>query len=68
MEKTISVSGMSCNHCKSAIEQALQNLDSVSNIYVDINKQIVNLTYDENNINLIEIINTIEELGYEVIA
>lgn len=36
MEKTISISGMNCNHCKAAVEGALSELAGVSSVSVDL--------------------------------
>lgn len=35
MEQTIKVEGMTCNHCKSSVEGALNQLDGVNNAAVN---------------------------------
>lgn len=36
MTKVMTIEGMSCNHCKMAVEKALKKLDGVSDAVVDL--------------------------------
>lgn len=44
MKKIISVSGMHCAHCASAVEEALTAIDGISKAKVDLAKNIVTAT------------------------
>jgi len=62
----ISVGGMTCNHCKMAVEKALKTLDGVTDASVDLASKKVSIDYDpavedENGLK-----KTISEAGYEV--
>ena len=36
MEKTMTIEGMSCNHCKMAVERALKKVEGVTDAVVDL--------------------------------
>jgi len=60
----IKVEGMSCNHCKMAVEKALQNITSVSKAEVDLEKGEVHVEY-EPDINVEELKKAVRNAGYE---
>ncbi|MCK4406416.1 MAG: SO_0444 family Cu/Zn efflux transporter [Bacteroidales bacterium] len=60
---TITVKGMTCNHCKAIVEKNLSNLKGISKAEVDLAKSQVSLT--GNNINMEKVKSVIESLGYE---
>ncbi|WP_350344834.1 copper ion binding protein [Proteinivorax tanatarense] len=62
-----SVSGMSCEHCKNAVEKALNKLEGVQTVQVDLQLGEVAISYDENIVTREKLINTITETGYSVI-
>jgi copper ion binding protein len=64
--KTLSVPGISCDHCKMSIEKAVSELPGVDKVEVDISARTVDLDFDEATVGLDQIINVIEEVGYEV--
>jgi len=61
-----SVDGMSCQHCKKAIEMALQTLDGVKEAVVDLEKKSVHIEFDAQATNEQQIKDTIQEAGYVV--
>ena len=63
---TLSVPGISCEHCKATIEQTLGELPGVDTVQVDISARTVDLSFDEATVGLDQIIETMEEVGYEV--
>lgn len=67
MEKTLNVQGMSCGHCKSAVEGALNELDGVSAAEVNLDAGNVDVTYDESKVNIDAMKEAIEEQGYELV-
>ena len=64
--RTLSVPGISCDHCKMSIEQAVGELAGVDKVEVDISARTVDLSFDEAAVGLDQIIDAIEEVGYEV--
>lgn len=64
--ETINVEGMSCNHCKQAVESALTNLDGVSTATVNLSEGHVDVDYDDNKVTFSHMKDAIEDQGYDV--
>lgn len=62
----LSVSGMSCNHCVRAIENALKNVDGISETRVSLSENTVELKFDSTFVSKEKIASVIEEEGYKV--
>jgi copper chaperone len=60
------VQGMTCNHCKMAVTNALQELEGVNRVEVHLEKGTVDVDYDEMKISLDKLKEAIEEQGYDV--
>jgi len=67
-DKTLSVTGMSCGHCKAAVEAELGKLEGVERSNADLRKGIVEVSYDEGRVTSEDVAGAIEEAGYEVNA
>ncbi|PKM93700.1 MAG: heavy metal transport/detoxification protein [Firmicutes bacterium HGW-Firmicutes-1] len=67
MKKQINIKGMSCTHCIKHVENALEQLEGVSNVSVDLenNSAIVELHNDIPDNQLEE---AIEEAGYNAVS
>ncbi|MBM7541472.1 copper ion binding protein [Amphibacillus cookii] len=65
-ELTLTVEGMSCQHCKKNIEDALQEI-GVKQAEVTLETSKVNVTYDEGEISQQQLEETIEGQGYQVV-
>ncbi|WP_163099241.1 copper chaperone CopZ [Peribacillus alkalitolerans] len=63
---TLQVKGMSCGHCVKTIEGNVGKLDGVNSVKVDLTKAEVYVEFNPNQINVIQIKETIEDQGYEV--
>jgi len=61
--RTYSVPGISCGHCKNAIEGELAPLDGVENALVDIDAKTVTVTGE---ITEADVRAAVDEAGYEV--
>jgi copper chaperone CopZ len=61
--RTYSVPGISCGHCKNAIEGELSPLDSVESALVDIDAKTVTVTGE---ITEADVRAAVDEAGYEV--
>ncbi|GAB3057651.1 copper chaperone CopZ [Salinicoccus sesuvii] len=65
-QKTIAVEGMTCAHCKSAVEGALSGLRGVHSVDVDLDLNEVNVEYDESEVDETVMKKAIENQGYDV--
>lgn len=63
---TLSVEGMSCQHCVMAITNGVTQLDGVEEVKVNLEEASVFVSYNKNKIVLETIKETIEDLGYTV--
>lgn len=63
--KTVNIEGMHCNHCKMTIEKALNSLEGVVDVVVDLDKKqaVVKLSQDVEDSKIKAVI---EEEGFEV--
>ena len=66
--ETISVPEIHCDHCKTSIEGALASIGGVEGAAVDIPARTVTVSYDEASVGRGELIEAIEQQGYEVPA
>ena len=58
---------MSCSHCERAIKNALGELNGVSSTEVDLNGKTVTVEYDMDFITEDNLIEAIEDAGYDVV-
>lgn len=65
MEKIIYIEGMSCGHCKAAVEKALNAVDGVAKVEVSLDEKLAKVTLNKDlDPDLLKV--TVEEAGYEV--
>ncbi len=64
-EIKLTVEGMSCSHCRKAVEEALKGIAGVEKVQVDLEKKEVVVTGTAAREKLAE---AIEEAGYEVVG
>jgi copper chaperone CopZ len=62
------VPGISCDHCRRAIESALAGVDGVTEAVVDVAAKTVTVAIDEGRVGLDEVEAAVAEAGYEVAA
>ncbi|ARK30713.1 copper chaperone CopZ [Halalkalibacter krulwichiae] len=68
MEKaTIEVKGMSCNHCVSAVEGSVSKLDGIQSVKVNLEKGLVDVSFNNKEVSLSDIKEEIEDQGYDVV-
>ncbi|MDW0115165.1 MULTISPECIES: copper chaperone CopZ [Sporosarcina] len=60
------VKGMSCGHCVKAVEESVGKLDGVNAVQVDLKAGTVEVTFEQGQISVKEITETIEDQGYDV--
>lgn len=66
METTLKVEGMTCGHCKSAVEGALKEVDGVDVVKVDLETGNVKVSHAD-TANKVEMREVVEEQGYDVV-
>lgn len=66
-KEVIKVDGMTCNHCKSAVEGALKSVNGVSLAEVNLDENNVSVEFDEAAVSLDKLKEEIEEQGYDVV-
>lgn len=64
---TFNVQGMSCSSCVRHINQALQNLEGVAAVHVDLAGAKVAVEYDAAKITADKLSASIRDAGYEVL-
>lgn len=62
----LSVTGMTCQGCVKGVQLALSALPSVQNIQVSLEQAQVSLDYDGTQVSKEQIIDTIENKGFDV--
>ena len=62
----LNVPSVSCNHCKMAIEGAVNTLDGIAGVDVDVPAKSVAVDFDAESVSLDAIEAAVREEGYEV--
>ena len=66
MEKTLKINGMMCQHCVSHVTKALQAVDGVVEVTVDLKKKTAKVSFQKNVLDE-TLKNVVTEAGYEVV-
>ncbi len=67
-ERTFNVAGMSCVHCKAAVEEELSALSGVERANADFERGTVEVAYDEDRVGTEDIRGAVEEAGYALVV
>ncbi|MFT8708855.1 MAG: copper chaperone CopZ [Sporolactobacillus sp.] len=67
-ERQLLVKGMSCGHCKMAVSGALNGLDGVSSVSVDLDSGKVDVSYDASKVDFQQMKIAVEDQGYDVVS
>ena len=62
-EKTVKVSGMTCNHCKANVENNLSAIEGIKNIEIDLESGKVKMTGEDIDLGAVK--NKVESIGYQ---
>ncbi|MFC0523829.1 copper ion binding protein [Pontibacillus salicampi] len=68
MEITLSVHGMTCDHCEKAVKGAIEELNGIQGVEVSVNTNKVTVIYDDVYVSKQQIESAIEEQGYDVVV
>ena len=66
MNKILNVDGITCGHCVDTIKEAVEILDGIFSVDVDIEKKQVVVEFDEKMAKPEDLIDKIEEVGFKV--
>lgn len=66
MKEVLKVEGMSCGHCKKAVESSVGELSGVTNVSVNLEAGDVTVEFNEAETSVAVITETIEDQGYDV--
>jgi len=64
---SIIIEGMSCNHCKNAVEKAVRSLAGVLSAEVDLGAKTLTVEFRASNTMLATIKEAVDEEGYTVV-
>lgn len=65
MKKLVTIEGMSCGHCVKRVQTALEALQGISEVYVDLENKTATFTGDVND----EVVKeAVEDAGYDVMS
>ena len=63
---TLQVQGMSCGHCVKAVENSVGALAGINEVKVNLAEGLVDVAFDEAQVSVDQIKETIDDQGYEV--
>ena len=63
---TIGVEGMTCNHCKMSVENALKRLEGVNSAEVSLENKNVTVEFDDSKIGIDALKEAIDDTGFDV--
>ncbi len=63
---TLSAPDISCEHCQHAIEGAVEKMEGVSSVKVDIPTRTVHVEYDPQKVTLAKIEEVMDDVGYTI--
>ncbi|UFT98260.1 copper chaperone CopZ [Radiobacillus kanasensis] len=66
MSLTLQVTGMSCGHCEQAVKEAINSLNGIQSVKVNLSSGQVDVDYDENQVTPSKMKEAIEDQGYDV--
>ena len=61
---TLNIEGMHCDGCVKSVTQVLTELDGVQSAVVQLEGK-ANITFDENRVNVAQLIEVIEDAGFD---
>jgi copper chaperone len=64
-QETIKVEGMSCMHCQLRVKKAVEAVEGVQRVDVNLQTKQVTVDYEEGKVNLEKVKAVIREAGYE---
>lgn len=66
MKQTMTIEGMSCSHCKNAVEKAVRSLPGVNFAEVDLAAKMLTVDFDDTKTDIDQVRAVVEDAGFEV--
>ncbi|MEN6552457.1 MAG: copper ion binding protein [Methanobacterium sp.] len=66
-QETINVEGMSCMHCQMRVKKAVEAVEGVQRVDVNLQTKQVTVDYEEGKANIEKVKEAVKEAGYEPI-
>ncbi len=66
MKTTLKVSGMTCDHCKASVTKALEGLDGVTAVQVDLSSKQAVVEHDAPGPDQAQMKAAVEAIGFDV--
>jgi copper ion binding protein len=66
VEATISIGGMTCNHCVASVEKGINGLEGIDDLVVSLDDSTAVVKYDVSKVELASIEKAVEKRGYKV--
>jgi copper chaperone len=66
-KETLTVKGMSCGHCVSAVEGSVNELKGIQSVKVNLDAGLVDVEFDDSTVTLDQIKEAIDDQGYDVV-
>lgn len=66
-QTTLKIEGMTCDHCKAAVTNALKELEGVSEVNVDVKEGTAKVAYNSSSVSVSEMNEAVEEQGYDIV-
>lgn len=63
-KEVFDITGMSCSACSARIEKGVSKMDGIQNVNVNLLKNSMSVSYDENLLNADAIIEKVDDIGY----
>lgn len=63
---TLNISGMGCSGCANTVESALQSLEGVGSVKVELDKETAEVSYDDSRVQLSDFEKAIDDSGYSM--
>ena len=64
---TLKIEGMTCDHCKAAVTNALTELKGLKDVEVNVKEGTAKVAYDSSNVSISEMNEAVEEQGYDIV-
>jgi copper ion binding protein len=61
----LDVEGMTCDHCVARVTKALEDVDDVKTVKVDLSSNSADVTLKSDNVELEKLVNAVKEAGYK---
>ena len=62
---TINIDGMACSGCANTVQEALNNIDGVSDTEVDLENESASVTYNADTVSISDFKQAVEGAGYD---